>query len=272
MSQYIQNISDESVRATNIADWAIAHGIGSLTTAEISHLIGVPVNQVPQRMAPHCKRAEIFSPARGMWVPIPAEYRTWEAPEPSLYIDYMMTFLEVDYCVGWLSAATFHGASHHAAQNFQVATIRQVRDRVFGRSRLQFLTRSYAGMVTVSNQSRARAKVRIASPGTTMLMAASDIDVCGGLDNVANIVIEIAEENPGFVAALVSDAHLFPDAAMRRIGWLLDVFGEGAPNDVERYCASLDSSTSFLSPGGQRLGKLDSKWNLIINQEVEPDI
>ena len=272
MNQYINNIPDGSVRATDVADWALAHGISSLTTAEVSHLIGVPANQVSQRMAPLRKRAQIFSPARGLWVPIPAEYRTWEAPEPSLYIADMMRYLGIDYCVGWLSAAAFHGASHYAAQVFQVATNRQVRNRAFGRSQLQFFNRDYVGEITPARNNRMQGAARIAAPGTTLLMATSDIDVCGGLDNVANIVLEIAEENPNSMVEFTLDAHLFPNAAARRVGWLLDTFGDGAPAEAEEYCASLTGAPSLLSPSAERTGRLSSKWSLIINQEVDPDI
>ena len=272
MNQYIQHTEPGSVKATSVADWALSHGVGKLTTEEIAHLVGVPANQVSQRMAPLRKRAEVFCPARGLWIPVPAEYRTWGAPDPFAYIDEMMTFLDVDYCIGWLSSAAFHGASHHAAQTFQVATSRHVQDRTLGRSRLQFLSRGYVGKVTTSERASTWSSARVSSAGTTMLMAASDIDVCGGLDNVANVVIELAEENPGFASELAKDAHLFPDAAARRVGWMLDAFCDGAPEEMERHCASLASSPSFLSPNGERTGRLDSKWNLVINQEVDPDI
>ena len=103
-------------------------------------------------------------------------------------------------------------------------------------------------------------------------MVASDIDVCGGLDNVANVVVELAEVNPNFTTELISDAHLFPDAAVRRIGWMLDTFNNRAPAEVVKHCTSLASSLSFLSPNSERAGRLDSKWNLIINRKVDPDI
>ena len=272
MNQYIQHIKPDSVKATRIADWALSHGISQLTTEEIAYLIGAPVNQVSQRMAPLRRRAEIFSPARGLWIPVPAEYRTWGAPDPFVYIDEMMSYLGVDYCIGWLSSAALHGASHHAAQAFQVATSHYVKNRILGRSQLQFVSRSYVGEITASKKASARSSARVASVGTTMLMVASDIGICGGLDNVANIVIELADENPGFAAELIADMPLFPDAAARRVGWILDAFSDGAPEEAERHCASLASSPSFLSPSNDRVGRLESKWGLIINQEVDPDV
>lgn len=114
--------------------------LGAVTDAGL----GLSGGQVPQRLASLRKRGRVFSPARGMWVPIPPEYRTWGAPDPMLYIDDMMAHLGAGYLVGWLTAAARHGASHQAPQVFQVATSKPLRDRVFGRSRLQFRVRSYA--------------------------------------------------------------------------------------------------------------------------------
>lgn len=105
-----------------------------------------------------------------------------------------------------------------------------------------------------------------------MLMLADDAEMCGGLDNVANLVIELSEENPAYETELLSDSGLFSDAAIRRVGWLLDAFADGAPESIAAYCAKLDSSTSFLSPMRTRTGKRDAKWNLIVNEEVALDL
>lgn len=236
------------------------------------HLCGLPANQVSQRMASLRKSGKLFSPARGMWVPIPPQYRSWGAPDPMGYIDDMMAHLDTDYLVGWLTAAERHGASHHAAQVFQVATGKTVRARTFGRSRLEFYTRSYVGSVTQSADLLRKTGVRVASPGTTMLMLAADPGICGGMSNVANLVVELAEEHSDFGMEATTDAPLFPDAAARRLGWLLDAFGDGAPDGLAGYCAGLASEPSFLSPASVRTGKLDVKWRVVVNEEVDPDI
>ena len=92
------------------------------------------------------------------------------------------------------------------------------------------------------------------------------------MSNVANLVVELAEEHPGFGSEAAADAPLFPDVAARRLGWLLDVFGDGAPDGLADYCTSLISEPSFLSPTSARSGRLDAKWRIIVNEEVDPDI
>ena len=209
MDHVIETTAPGSVSVSNLPDWALSHGVTSLSTKDVRRLCGIPANQVSQRMAALRKGAKLFSPARGLWVPIPPEYRTWGAPEPMGYIADMIAHLGTGYLVGWLSAAERHGASHHAAQVFQVATGKTVRARTFGRSRLGFYSRSYVGKATASAELRRRTGVRVASPGTTMLMLAADLGISGGISNVANLVIELAEERPEYAAQIIADAPLF---------------------------------------------------------------
>jgi predicted transcriptional regulator of viral defense system len=272
MNHLIETTKAGSVPAKELSDWALSHGITSLSTEEVMHLCGLPANQVSQRMASVRKSGKVFSPARGLWVPIPPEYRTWGAPDPMSYIDDMMAHLGADYLVGWLTAAERHGASHHAAQVFQAATGKTVRARTFGRSRLEFYSRGYVGSAVQSAELLRKTGVCVASPGTTMLMLAADSGICGGMSNVANLVVELAEEHPGFGTEAATDAPLFPDAAARRLGWLLDAFGEGAPDELAGYCASLAGEPSFLSPASAKTGRLDTRWRIVVNEEVDPDI
>ncbi len=272
MNQYVEHTAKGSVAAPQLPDWALSHGVTSLTAEDVSHLCGVPVNQVPQRLAPLRKGSRLFSPARGLWVPVPAEYRTWGAPDPLLYIDDMMQHLGTGYLVGWLTAAARHGASHQAPQMFQVATSRSLRGRDLGRSRVQFYVRSYASTAPCSQRELAKTGARVASPGMTMLMLAADPGFCGGMGNVATAIVELSEENPGYPGELVSAAGLFTDAAPRRVGRILDEFGDGAPEGLREYCAALASQPSYLSPSAPKAGALDRTWNVVLNEEVDPDL
>lgn len=105
-----------------------------------------------------------------------------------------------------------------------------------------------------------------------MLMLASDPSFCGGMGNVATVVAELAEENPGYAAVAVACAGLFADAAPRRLGWILDEFGGGAPDGLKEYCTGLSSSPSYLSPTASREGALDGVWDVFVNEEVDPDL
>ena len=140
--------------ARNLADWMLENGLVAATTAEIARLLAIPEGHVRQRMATLRSHGEVVSPARGLWVPIPHEYRSWGAPEALYYIDALMEYYKTDYCIGWLSAAELYGASHQAPQVFQVATSRPLRSKNVGRSKLQFVTRDYVSSIGRKQLSR----------------------------------------------------------------------------------------------------------------------
>lgn len=260
------------MRPAELCDWLTGHGIATVTTAECAHLLGVPRNEVPQRIARSRAKGHFVSLARGLWAAVPAEYRAMGAPEPMRYIDDLMAFLGRDYCVGWLAAAALHGASHQAPQVFQVAVSRQVRGRTVGRGALEFHERSYVGQAPARRVATSAGAALVASPGTTMLMACSDPLLCGGLDNVATIVAELAEEKADYLSDVVRGAALFPRSAVCRLGWLLEnVAGASGLDELSALCAG-SGEPAMLSPHGPRAGAVDKRWNVMVNKEVEADV
>lgn len=210
---------------------------------------------------------------RGLWVPVPPDRREWGAPEPIAYIDAMMEKLEVEYCIGWLSAAAIHGASHQAAQTFDVAVSRALRDRVVGRSLLRFRHRPGLGAIPSRRVSLPAGRANVATIEACILMLTSDVEFSGGMDNVATGIVELAEGD-GFSPELLADAaSAFSIASARRAGWLLDRFADGVDTrPLFERCSFRGGAPSVLNPAHPASGKIDRKWSLIVNGEVDPDL
>ena len=162
--------------------------------------------------------------------------------------------------------------ANQAPQVFQVATLKNLRNRDFGRSRVWFYARSSASSAPCSQREPAKTGARVATPGATMLMLAAGPGFCGGMSNVATAIVELSEGNPGYADELLATAGLFPDAAARRVGYVLDEFGAGAPDGLRRYCAGLASQPSHLSPAAPKAGVLDREWNVVLNEKVDPGL
>lgn len=265
-------VAPERVRAPELADWALAHGRGSLTTTEVALLLDVPEDQVRRRLHAPARRAEWVQPTRGMWVPVPPEYRTWGAPPGIEIVDTMMRHRGIGYYVGWLSAAAVHGAAHQAPQVFQVAVDRQLRDRVAGRTRFSFAQRPVARVPTIAFPTR-DGSARVSTVAATMLDVANDMLRAAGIDNAATVIVELTEHDSFDVADLVSLAPLFPAAAGRRVGWMLATFTDR--DDLEPLRTAvvpLVPSASQLDPYSNVSGAVDTAWMLTINRDVEPDL
>ena len=272
MNTIISQQNKGSLKPAALSDWLISRGVTSITTEECAYLLGVPATEVPQRLAGLRRKGQLVSVARGLWIPVSAEYREMGAPEPIQYIHRLMDFYGCEYCLGWLTAASVLGASHQAPQVFQVATERVLRSRSVGRSEIRFYNRSYVRSVSKKRVSLVTGSAFVTTPGATMLMAASDLSLCAGIDNAATVICELAEEHPGFMNDVLKDAPLFSNASVHRLGWILDhIAGISDMDELADYCDRAQEPT-ILSPGGGRTGTIDNKWHVIENRRVEADI
>lgn len=262
--------SRERVRAPQAADWALSRGISALTTAEVAELLGSPATQVSQRLASAMRRVEWVTPARGLWVPVSPEYRGWGGPPALEFLGTLMRHLGADYYLGWLSGAALFGAAHHAPQVTQVATSRLVRDREVGRVSLRFYHRSQAGQLPTTSHMARSGPVRVSTPELTVFDLAADLTVGGGLDNVATVIVELAEDARLEVDQMVALVPHFPSTVGRRVGWILDHFAE--VDGLEKLHQAVVAATptpSLLDSLGPSRGRLDERWHVRVNAEVE---
>jgi predicted transcriptional regulator of viral defense system len=261
------------VPAPRLADWALARGRAALTTADAARLLGVPPDQVRVRLRAPMARGEWVAPARGLWVPVPSQHRGLGSYPAIDYVGAWMGHLGASYYVGWLSAAAIHGAAHHAPQTFQVACSQHVADRQVGRARVEFHARANVARIPVAPRRVAAGDVPVSSREATALDVAAEPVWAAGIDNAANVIVELADGG-GLDAALVASlAGLYPAAALRRVGWILANHTDaGGLDPLLRAAAGGGPTASLLSPGGTRRGPVDKDWNLRLNAGLEVDV
>ena len=154
---------------------------------------------------------------------------------------------------------------------FQVAVARQVRDRTVGRTRFEFAQRDVDGIPTAGHPTRS-GTARVSTPAATALDVAADTARSGGADNAATVILELAELDTFDIAEVAGLTPLFPAAAGRRIGWILERFA--GRNDLEPLQAVAHGkagSPSRLDPAGSASGEVDPRWRLYLNRDLEPD-
>jgi len=263
-----------NVSAPELADWLLARGRVAVTSADVAELLQIPIDQVRVRLHQQVRKQRFFSPARGLWIPIPPEYRTWGAVPATHFIDQLMQFLERDYYVGWLSAAELHGAAHQRPQVFQVAVSAALAQRDFGRVRLRFVTRSRANELPRVEMQTPTGHVWVSTPELTALDLVDIPRLSGGLNNATTVIMELARE-PGLDPTHLHDAaRAFSTATVRRLGYLLARFG--ADIDLGPLQSMLAGQPrvhdSPLDPRAPLRGERDQTWNVIVNATVEPDL
>jgi predicted transcriptional regulator of viral defense system len=259
-------------KAPQAADWALSHGKSAYTTGELAELLGTTSSQVSWRLASAVKRSEWIKPTKGLWVAVPPEYRAWGAPPASEFLNQMMQYLDVEYYLGWLSAAAMYGSAHHAPQVVQVATAEPVRERTLGRSRIRFFTRSNIANLPVIERTVRSGRVRVSTPEVTALDLCSDLELGAGIDNVATVIEGLAEERAISVKQVLPLIEYYSPAAVRRLGWLLETFTKtGSLDRLVKAAAAMSNAPSDLDCMSRRAGSIDKRWILRINTEVESE-
>lgn len=260
--------------ASDLADWLLAQGRAAVSTKEAAVILGVPEGQVRVRLNAAVHAGRLFSPSRGLWVAIPPKYRGWGAPPAAEFIDHLMGHLEREYYVAWLSAAEIHGAAHQRPQALQVAVDDSVADRSFGRSHLRFVRQARAGELPRQRHNVESGHVWVSTPELTAVDLVVRPALGGGLSNVATVLFELSEVaglNPERLASLAADCSA---TAVRRLGFLLDFVQ--APIDTTALDAKVNAiplpRPALLDPHLPRRGTIDSRWGIVVNTDVEPDL
>ncbi|MCZ7629650.1 MAG: hypothetical protein M5U19_11620 [Microthrixaceae bacterium] len=157
----------------DLPDHLLSEGTSWFTAREAADAAGVPLAHVYPGLKRLADRGQIFSPARGFYVPIPPEFRMWGSVPATHFVDAMMRHLDRRYYVGLLSAAELHGAAHQRPQVFQVMVERPLADRRNGRTRLSFHVRSRLAEVPTEQLTTPTGYLVVSTPEATVLDLAS---------------------------------------------------------------------------------------------------
>jgi predicted transcriptional regulator of viral defense system len=257
------------VNFTELWDQLLAEGKSSFTAAELEDRTGATRNAIYGAVKYAIDRERLFSPARGLYVIVPPDHRSWGVVPAAHFVDPMMRHLGVDCYVAFASAAQWWGAAHQAPQEFQVVTDRTVLDRDIERVRLRFYTSTKIDTDAVRRVAGPRTMIKVATPDLCAVDLASRPRVAGGLANVATILAELPDLDGARMAALAKKRSR---AEARRLGWLLELVRTDLDLDALHQLAQADhGQPTLLASEGTRRGQRDERWGVLVNATVEAD-
>ncbi len=252
-----------------IADLAV-EGRYHFTAAEMRRLLGVSPAAARLALSRLAKKGLIASPARGFYVTVPPEYRRLGCLPAEQFVPALMARLDRHYYAALLSASQFHGAAHQRPQTFQVALAGYRRPISCGRVAVSFITRARLAEVPVQTFNTPRGTIQVSSLEATVVDLVGYQKRVGGLDQVATVIAELAEEiHPGRLAAAARTA---PVSWAQRLGYLLDLVGAAdKTSPLQRHVRQRARDAVLLVPGGPDEGRAprDQRWRLRVNAEVE---
>ncbi len=260
----------------DLPDWLLARGRPWIANEDIAQLLDVSSETAGRVAGRWHTKALAFSPTNGLQILIPPEFRSWGVVPADQFVDPMMRHLGHPYYVGFLSAAEIHGAAHQRPQVFQVITSERVRDRQYGRVRVEFFTSAATSQRPTTIVNVPTGTVTISTVETTVLDLVAHPRRGGGTSNVATIVGELLDDDKIDVTALTALSDHYPASVVHRSGWIIDFMAEviGANINTDMLNERIDrrSEPTPLIASQPRRGIVDPRWNVYINGDVEPDL
>lgn len=239
---------------------------------DASETLGISRSAVKQALNRFRRKGEIASPARGVYVIVPPEYRALGCLPADQFIPALMAHSETPYYAGLLSAAQYHGAAHHRPQEFQVMLGKPRRPISCGKVRIVFHVRKHITDVPVQDFNTPRGTVMVSSPEATAFDLVGYEAQIGGLEAVATILVDLAEKlDPEKLAAL---APAVPLPWSQRLGYLLELIDEAPRTEVlKKYVRAHARDATLLQPSAQKGDPYprNQDWKLLVNVEVEPE-
>ncbi len=218
------------------------------------------------------KKGAVATPYRGFYIIVPPEYQHLECLPAEQFIPQLMEHLDIPYYAGLLTAARYHGAAHQQPQVFQVIVARNRPPIRCGQVAVAFVARHNACEIPTVRLNTPRGTIDVSSPEASAFDLVGYPRHCGGLSNVATVLVELGEDlDPN---RLVSLAPLSPLPWAQRLGYLLDFVGHRERTEpLAEYVRSSVTETVPLSLMHEATSaERDQRWRLAINVGVEPDL
>ena len=227
-------------------------------------------DRASSRLAVKNRLARIYS---GFYAIIPLEHLADGILQPDWFINDLMKYMKRPYYVGVLSAAAYHGASHHKIQAYHVVTNRSMRDIRCRGVVIRFFRKTNIHATLLEQMKGYAGYLPVSSPEATALDVVRFYRHAGGLGRVMTVLQELGEKiDPHrLVQAAKADYCL---SCAQRLGWLLEQT-EFAGKAVRLYVwmAKQAPLPVRLNPSLPIKGcKRDKRWNVWLNTNVEGDL
>lgn len=215
----------------------------------------------------------LAEPKQGFYVIVPPEYQKWGCLPADQFVPELMSYLKLPYYVGLLSAAQFYGAAHQQPQIFQVVTKRNLPMIHCGKIRIMFIANKMVGELPIQQFKTPRGMLIVASPETTALDLIMYPHRSGGMNNILSVLVELAAQmKPASLQDVIK--HSANYSWLQRLGYLLEYVGaERLAEVVEQFLRKYRTRPrALLESESIKDAKLNSRWNILVNVDLENEL
>lgn len=206
----------------------------------------------------------------GFFMIIPPEYFHFGSLPPHWIIDPLMKYLNHEYYIGLLSAASLYGATEQQPMTFQVVVDTQMRNIELERGDIEFHYYKYCERAAKEQITVPTGYAKIATREQTIVDLVRFHPVCGYLTNVAMVIGDLAEEcHPEALASVIQSESM--ETVLQRLGYILEFLEyPDLADKVELELAKRCARFTVLRPDFHiKEGKRLNRWKLILNDTLE---
>lgn len=250
-----------------------AKGRYSFSLEELLNEFQLPYQPLAQRLYHLKRKNKIAQIRRGFYVIIPPEYAALGTLPPDLFIEAMMKYLGKEYYVGLLSAAALHGAAHQQPTTFFVMSKYPAPRNISNKKmKIRFFSKQNIIAEGVIQKKTPAGRINVSSPELTAFDLLDNINQFG-INRIVTILMELYEVM--LPSKLSKTAKIIDNKAnIQRMGFVLEkiVGEEKLSTALYKIIYKTDFTKVALSPLKKKVGELDEKWKIIINEQIEPDL
>jgi len=220
-------------------------------------------------------KGKIVNIRQGFYLIIPPKYRLLGQLPLSLYVDHLFQWIGKPYYVSLLTAASKHGASHHAIHKDYIITFPPAfRNISNGSYNIEFFTKKNWPQNGIIKMDAEAGSYFVSSIALTLLDLINFQNKIGGLGRLSEILQELTEElNTKDLKDTISSYNESSD--IQRLAYLLEYFDVDSKlldimRDWKRSQSSLN--TVLLTPGKERnRDSIKNMWRVNVNNEIDKE-
>ncbi len=225
------------------------------------------------------KRGEIISPAQGFYVIIPPEHQLQGCLPAAELVPILMQHLGVNYYVGLLSAAMYHGATHQKPNSFQIISDKQIRKSLkFGQISIDAIYKKSLANLPIQEIAVDSGYLKISSPELTAMDLLLYSNRSGGLNHIATVLSELVQSID--LKKLIELANISNQKFwLQKLGYILEKIDAENPDHKQEIISGLQD---YLSSGKKLVALAPEipvkgyprckKWMIIENTSIESDL
>ena len=224
------------------------------------------------------EKEKVVSIFKGFYLIVPPQYSSKGILPPSMFIDGLMKYLERNYYIALLNAAALQGSSHQQPQEHFVITEYPVL-RATNRKGIKInyiSTRQFPPETLIEKKKTETGYINISNPLLTAIDLVSYEKRIGGLNRASTVIHELLENTKrnDIKEDLIKYANV---TSLQRLGFILDEVLDKKELADKLYSLCKKAGIKFYliplkTSDKKDKEKINAKWKLMINTEIEPEL